>query len=360
MMRDRQDAALGAAVAQGVDALLVTDLANVRYLTGYVGSNGVALLAGERRVLFTDSRYATVAREQTADAGVDVVIAGRDLLQRLADTALEVVPGGRLGFEADQVTVARHARMVEAMPAVELVPTTGLVEDLRVTKSPGEVALMREAARIADDAYAAIAHEGLVGRTERDVAWALEGLMRASGSEGPSFDTIVASGAHGALPHAVPRREPIGAGTLVVIDMGATYGGYCSDCTRTFATGPLPAALQEAYEVCLAAQLAALAACRPGVAAADLDAVARQVIADAGLGERFGHGLGHGVGLAIHERPWVRPEGTEELVAGMCVTIEPGIYIDGLGGVRIEDLVVVTGDGCEVLSGFTKDLVTLD
>ena len=337
---------------EGLDALIVTDLVNVRYLSGYVGSNGVLVLTPARRVLITDSRYATDARERTR--GVDVVIAGRDLMDRLA----EVVGTGRVGFEAEQVSVARRDRFATHLAGVELVPTVGLVEGLRVVKEPEEIEAIRTAARIADTAYTRLIEDGFGGRTEAEVAWALEGWMRDAGAEGASFDIIVASGAHGALPHAVPRRVPVESDTLVVVDMGALVDGYASDCTRTFATGPLPAALDEAYRVCLDAQRAALAACGPGVHTADLDAAARGIISDAGLGEKFGHGLGHGVGLDIHERPWLRQQGGEVLETGMVVTIEPGIYLEGVGGVRIEDQAVITDDGCEVLTRITTDLIT--
>ena len=337
--------------AEGLDALIVTDLINVRYLCGYVGSNGVLVIARGRRVLLTDSRYMADARERTR--GVEVVQAGRDLMDRLAD----VVGSGRVGFEAEQVSVARQGRFAARLSSVELVPTVGVVEGLRVIKEPDEVAAIRTAAGIADIAYRALIDDGFAGRTEAQVAWDLEGLMRAAGAEGASFDIIVASGAHGALPHAMPRPVPVQANSLVVVDMGARVHGYASDCTRTFATGPLPPELDEAYRVCLDAQRAALAACRPGVHTGDLDAVARGIISGAGLGERFGHGLGHGVGLDIHERPWLRQEGGEVLQTGMVVTIEPGIYLDGIGGVRIEDQVVITDDGCGVLTGITTDLI---
>ncbi len=337
---------------EGLDALIVTDLVNVRYLSGYVGSNGVLVTGPRRRVLLTDSRYATDARARTR--GVEVVIAGRDLMDRLA----EVVGTGRVGFEAEQVSVARQGRFAARLDGVELVPTAGLVERLRVVKEPAEVDAIRTAARIADVAYARLVEHGFGGRTEAEVAWMLEGWMRDEGAEGASFDIIVASGAHGALPHAVPRREPVEADSLVVVDMGARVDGYASDCTRTLATGSLPAVLDEAYRVCLEAQRAAVAACAPGVHTGDLDAVARGIISDAGFGEAFGHGLGHGVGLDIHERPWLRQQGGEVLETGMVVTIEPGIYLEGVGGVRIEDLAVITDDGCEVLTGITTDLIT--
>ena len=350
----RQERLLAAMAEQGLGAMLVTDLVNVRYLTGYVGSNGTAVLAPERRLLFTDSRYVVAARAQTR--GVDVVEAGRDLHERIVGALAEIAPGGRVAFEADQVTVSRHRRLAESLPGIELVPTSGLVEGLRVRKDPEEVALMREASELADRAFAAIADGLIDGRTEREVAWELEGIMRRAGAEGASFPIIVAGGAHGARPHAVPRPEPVPEGTLVVVDMGALVEGYASDCTRTFATGDIPPELERAYEVCLDAQRAAVAAVRPGMTCGELDAVARDRIQAAGLGEAFGHGLGHGVGLQIHERPWVRPGIEDVIETGMAVTIEPGIYLEGLGGVRIEDLVIVRDDGPEVLTSFPREL----
>lgn len=338
--------------AEGLDALIVTDLTNVRYLSGYVGTNGILVIGPGRRVLLTDSRYLSDARERTR--GVDVVLAGRDLMDRLADA----VPRGRVGVEAEQVSMARHDRFAARLSGVELAATSGLVEGIRCIKEPGEIASIREAARIADGAYGRLLDEGFGGRTEAEVAWALEGWMRDAGAEAASFPIIVASGSHGALPHAVPRRVPVQADSLVVVDMGALVDGYASDCTRTLSTGVLPDSLAHAYRVCREAQRAALAACRAGVGSSDLDAVARGVITEAGLGDRFGHGLGHGVGLDVHERPWVRQEGGEVLQTGMVVTIEPGIYLEGVGGVRIEDLVVITDDGCEVLTGVTTDLIT--
>jgi Xaa-Pro aminopeptidase len=337
---------------QALDGLLVTDLVNVRYLCGFTGSNGVLVAMPGRRVLLTDSRYTVAARGQVHDT--EVVIAGRDLMDRLA----EVVPTGRIGIEAEHVSVARRDRLADRLDGVELVPTSGLVEGLRVVKDPAEIELIREATRIADAALGRLVEEGFAGRTEAEVAWTLQGWMRDLGATGASFDIIVAAGAHGALPHAVPRGERIPADTLVVVDMGARYGGYASDCTRTLATGTLPPALGEAYAVCLEAQRAALAACRSGVHTGDLDRLARGIITDAGLGEHFGHGLGHGVGLDIHERPWLRQEGGEVLQTGMVVTIEPGIYLEGVGGVRIEDLAIVTDDGCEVLTSVPTDLIT--
>jgi Xaa-Pro aminopeptidase len=231
-----------------------------------------------------------------------------------------------------------------------------MVEGLREIKDADEVAAMREAAAVVDRALARVLDAGIVGRTERAVAFSLLEAMLDEGATEPSFPTIVASGPRGARPHHVPGPDRIPAGTLVVIDMGAVVDGYCSDMTRTVATGPLPPRLEEIYALCLRAQEAALDAARADMPAKDLDAVARTVIAEGGYGEHFGHGLGHGVGLVIHERPGVRPEGTEVLRAGMAITIEPGIYLEGEGGVRIEDLVVLGEDGFERLSTTPKDL----
>ena len=353
----RQDAVMEALAERGLGALIVTDLANVRYLTGYVGSNGIALVGPRGRKLVTDSRYAVAAREQAR--GVEVVIGRRDLLGDVAAALPSVAGEGPAGVEAESLTLARHARLAAMLEGVVLEPTTGLVETLREVKDPGELEAMREAAAVVDRALAAVLARGIVGRSEREVAFALHAAMLEEGAERPSFDTIVAAGPRGARPHAVPGPEPIPAGTLVVIALGAAVDGSCSDMTRTVATGPLPDRLAQIYTVCLRAQEAAVAAARGGMGAAELDAVARAVIADAGYADAFGHGLGHGVGLAIHEAPGVRPESGASLRAGMAVTIEPGIYLEGEGGVRIEDLVVLGDEGCEVLSGAPKELVTV-
>jgi Xaa-Pro aminopeptidase len=352
----RQEAVLEALAERGLGALIVTGLANVRYLTGYVGSNGVALIGQQRRVLLTDSRYEVAAREQAR--GVEVVIGRRDLLGDVAAVLPSVAGDRPAGVEAENLTLARYARLTAMVTGIELESTTGLVEALREVKDPGELAAMREAAAVADRALAAVLERGIVGRTEREVAFALHAAMLDESAEGPSFETIVAAGPRGARPHAVPGPDPIPESTLVVIDLGAVVDGYCSDMTRTVATGPLPDRLAEIYEVCLRAQEAALAAAQGGMAAADLDAVARAVIADAGYADAFGHGLGHGVGLAVHESPGVRPESGASLRAGMTVTIEPGIYLEGEGGVRIEDLVVLGDEGCEVLSRAPKGLMS--
>lgn len=362
-MSDREDARrqrLAASLAgRGLPVMMVTEPANVRYLTGYVGSNGIALVSGEGSVLLTDSRYAVSAHEQVR--GAEVVIGGRDLLADVASRAAALAGDGPVAVEAEDMTLARHARLVELLGATPVEPTRGLVEDLRLVKDAGEVDAMRRAAAVIDAALARVLDRGIVGRTERQVAFDLLEAMLDEGAQEPSFPTIVASGPRGARPHHVPAGDPVPADTLVVIDLGAVVDGYCSDMTRTVSTGDLPPRLAEIHAVCLDAQQAALEAARPGITAGELDAVARTRIAEAGYGAHFGHGLGHGVGLAIHERPGVRPEGTETLREGMAITIEPGIYLEGDFGVRSEINVALTSEGAEITGGEPqRDLLRLE
>lgn len=350
----RQQRLLAVLAERGLGALLVTEPANVRWLTGYVGSNGIAAIGADGRVVVTDSRYAVSAAEQVQ--GAEVIVGKRDLLATVASSAIGVSGGGPIGVEADDLTVARYERLREMLSGAETTTTRGIVEELRAVKDADEIAAMREAAAVVDRALETVVSAGLVGRTERDVAFALHGAMLAEGAQEPSFATIVASGPRGARPHHVPGADRIPADTLVVIDMGAVVGGYCSDMTRTFGTGTPPARLVEIYGVCLEAQEAAMAAAAPGMTGAELDTVARARIVAGGYGDAFGHGLGHGVGLVIHERPGVRPESSDALLAGMAITIEPGIYLEGEGGVRIEDLIVLGEDGSDVLSHSPKEL----
>ena len=235
-------------------------------------------------------------------------------------------------------------------------PSRGVVESLRAVKDEGEMERVRRAARAADHAFHALTAEAWIGHSERELAWRLRSLMHAHGVDHLSFDTAILTGANGAKPHASPGDLLVEPKTLVVADWGARLDGYCSDCTRTVATGPLPAELKRAYDVCLEAQLAALAGIRPGMTGVEADALARDVIVAAGLGEQFGHGLGHGVGVEIHEAPRLSTESSDTLEVGNVITIEPGIYLPGVGGVRIEDLAVVRENGVEVLTSFPKDL----
>jgi Xaa-Pro aminopeptidase len=331
------------------EPLLVSNPVNVRYLTGFASSNAALLIEPERVRLFSDFRYAEAAR---AVEGVEFVETKRSLVAALAEL-LE----GKVGFEADAVSHTAWETLKAG--GLALVPRRGLVEALRAVKDEGELDATRRAGEITSEAYARFAEERFVGRTERDLAWRLDELFHELGAHAPAFETIVASGPNGARPHARPTDREIGAGETVVIDAGAMVAGYCADCTRTFATGPLPDELNDAYAACLEGQLAGLEAVRAGVTGVDADAAAREKIEAAGLGEKFGHGLGHGVGLEVHEAPRLSRESTDTLAAGNVVTVEPGVYLESLGGIRIEDLVIVTEDGADVLTSSTKDPVTV-
>jgi Xaa-Pro aminopeptidase len=355
---DRAERLVNLLPESGVDLLLVTDLVNVRYLTGYTGSNGLALIGPQTRAFITDFRYVEQAAEQ-----VDGSFARHRAPLELIDAIDEVLPEGALalGFESAHVSVREYERLREVIPdRVSLVAVDGLVEKLRAVKEPEEVARIREAAKLADAALEQVLADGVVGRTERQVVLSLTNAMYELGAARASFEAIVAAGPHGALPHAMPRDVQIGNDELVVIDWGAELDGYCSDCTRTVATGELGAEAKEIYALVLQAQLAGLRAVRPGAGGREVDRVARDIIEAAGHGERFGHGLGHGVGLAIHEGPRLSQRSGSVLEAGNVVTVEPGVYVPGKFGVRIEDLVVVTEDGCEILTSLSKDLTVTD
>jgi Xaa-Pro aminopeptidase len=342
----------------GIDLLLLVSApVNLRYVTGFTGSNGIAVVGRDLRRFITDFRYVEQAAAQVPD--FDREQGPRDLLDALRGPWPEGAV--RLGFDDDHVSVRLHRKLRDLLPDhVELVPAAGLVERVRAVKEPGEVEAIRSAALIADTIYRELAEEGLVGRTEREVAIALEHRMRVLGAEGPSFSSIVAAGEHGSRPHAEPRDVPIPADTLVTIDCGAVFEGYCSDCTRTWATGDaVPDALLEAYALTLQAQEAALAAVGPGRTGREVDAVARDLIDAGGHAEHFGHPLGHGVGLDVHEDPRLSRLNERPLEAGNVVTVEPGIYLPGVGGVRIEDLVVVAPGGAEVLSRTPKTLTVV-
>jgi Xaa-Pro aminopeptidase len=339
--------------ARDLDSLLVTDLFNLRYLTGFTGTNGACVVTPEERLFFTDFRYVEQARAQVPE--YERIEAGRDMLGDVSGHLR-----GRVGFDDNDLSVAAHAKLSEKLPdGVELVPAGGLVEQLRAVKDASEVAAMRAAAEFSTAAYESLRERGLAGRTEREVAVELVRFMEDAGADGPSFPPIVAAGGHGAQPHAEPRDVEIPKDTLVVIDMGAIVEGYSSDCTRTLATGSLGDDVIEIYELVLRAQTEALAATRAGAAFKDVDAVARDLIEAAGHKEHFGHGLGHGVGLYVHEAPRLGKTAEGALEAGNAVTVEPGVYVPGQVGVRIEDLVIVTDGEPDVLTGFPKELVTV-
>ncbi len=339
----------------GIDLLLVTNLVNVRYLTGYTGSNGIALIGPDARIFYTDFRYIERAAIEV-DPSFDRRRASQDLLDAVPDALSgETV---RLGFEDAHVSVRQHARLRELLGGrAELVPAGNLVEIMRAVKEPEEVARIRAATALADAAFRQLLEQGIASRTEREVALVLEWQLRTAGAQRPSFAPIVAAGPSGALPHVEPRDVVIGRGELVVIDWGAELDGYCSDCTRTVSTGEPGEEARQVYELVLEAQLAGLGAVSAGANGREVDAVARRVIEAGGHGEHFGHGLGHGVGLEIHEAPRLSQRSADDLAAGNVVSVEPGIYLPGRFGVRIEDLVVVTDDGCDVLTLVPKELI---
>lgn len=343
-----------------VDALLVTELANIRYLTGFTGSAAVLLVTAEEAVLATDGRYRTQAAEQLQAAGsrslVDLVVGGVGV-QR--DALAAVVGRGvrRLALEAEHISWGAQRRWAEALRGVEPVPSAGLVETLRLVKDVGELERMSRAAAIADAALGEVLAMLRERPVEADVALALDTAMRRLGADDRAFETIVASGPNAAKPHARPGSRRIEAGDPVVIDFGATCDGYRSDMTRTFCVGgEPPGELARLFAVVAEAQALGVAAVAPGVVSGDVDRVCREHIGAAGYGEAFEHGTGHGVGLHIHEAPAVGPGATAILADGVVVTVEPGIYVAGVGGVRVEDTVVVTADGCRPLTRFPKDI----
>jgi Xaa-Pro aminopeptidase len=340
---------------QQVEAMIITQPENRRYLSGYTGSDGTLFLTGREALLVTDSRFTEQAARETA--GWEIVeavpeLSGQDLRRLAASTEVT-----RVGFEAHHVTCAKHEEWAGAAPDLELVPTGKWVEGLREVKESGELDLIKQAVAIGDEAVAHIREFIKPGVTEREVAWELEVYMRTHGAEALAFDLIVGSGPNGAMAHATVSERAIEEGEPIVIDLGARVEGYNSDLTRTLVLGEPDERFQEIYGVVLGAQRAALEGIRPGMTGREADALARKVIVAAGHGEQFGHGLGHSVGLAVHEDPRAARSSKMVLRPGNTLTVEPGIYITGWGGVRIEDLVVVTEDGVEVLSQAAKEPV---
>jgi Xaa-Pro aminopeptidase len=344
--------------APGLDALVVNDGANLRYVTGFTSSDAVALVGADGTArFFTDFRY-----KEQSEAEVDPAFSREIVDQGLLGDLVPALPPGRVGFDDANTSVAELRTMSEAVDgAVELVPAGGIVEDMRVVKDADELERIAAAAELVDGIYEWLVERGFAGRRERDVVVELEHEMRLRGALTPSFPSIVAAGARAALPHAQPRAATIEPGTLVIVDIGAVLDGYCSDCTRTFAVGEPSQQAREIYELVLATQLRGLDAVRAGRRGVDIDADARALIADAGYAEYYGHGLGHGVGLEIHERPRLSYQDADEVLqVGTVVTVEPGVYLPDALGVRIEDLTVVTGSEPRRLSQFTKELLVVD
>lgn len=341
----------------GCDALLVTNPVNIRYLSGFTGSAGLLVVLPDELLMVTDGRYRDQAPMETERAGVElrVAVCGSSADRREA-IATAVQGLERVGLEADAVTWAEQRRYAqEWFPDRELVATEQLVESLRAVKDDGEVARIAAAGAIADEAIALVKPLMVEGVTEREIAIELDTAMRRCGASGSSFETIVASGPNAARPHARPTRRRLAAGDLVVVDFGAVVDGYCSDMTRTFVLGtPSPTAARM-LEVVAASHAAGVGSIAPGVQCAEVDRAAREVIGEAGWGEAFLHGTGHGVGLDIHEEPRVSSLSTATLAPGHVVTVEPGVYLPEHGGVRIEDTLVVTSEGSRPLTLASKD-----
>lgn len=336
----------------GLDGLLVTQPENRRYLSGFTGSAGVLLITADHALIATDFRYyEQVARECPDFELVKVKNKFTEVLPEM----LSAAGVKKLGFESQHLTVAQYEEWRKVTEEVEWVPTKEMVEKIRMVKSPREVEAIRKAVSLADEAFTHICRHIRPGMTEREVAWELEAYMRTHGAEKLSFDIIIASGPNGALPHAKASDRVIREGEPIVMDLGCVVDGYCSDLTRTIVLGEPDERFREIYEVVLRAQLEAEKGIKAGVTGKEADAIARRIIEDAGYGEQFGHGLGHGVGLAVHEKPTASRLSEDTLEAGCVLTVEPGIYISGWGGVRIEDMVLVKEDGVEVLTQAPKE-----
>ena len=331
------------------EPLLVTNPVNIHYLFGFKSSNAALLVEPDRARLFTDFRYSEAAR---AVEGVEFEETKRALLKDLAERL-----SGPVGFEADFVSYSGYETLRAG--SIEPIPRRALVERLRAVKDEEELAAIARACEITDRMFERLVEERFVGRTERDLAWTVGQLFREEGADAVAFETIVASGPNSARPHSRATDRQIGRGETVLIDTGCVVGGYASDYTRTFTTGFVDGEIKRAYAVVLAAQQAGLDALRAGVRGVDADAAAREVVDATVFAGTFGHGLGHGLGLEIHEAPRLSPESTDTLEAGNVATVEPGIYLEGRAGIRIEDNVVITADGVRNFTGFRKDLITV-
>jgi len=334
-----------------IDAILISQPENRYYLSGFDGSSGYLLIAPQHTILATDFRYLEQAKTQAPDYELFQITGDiEDWFPKLV-TELNL---RRLGFETEHITFAQYRKLTDilkkASSRLRLVPVDGLVESLRAIKEPEEIELITKAVEISDSAFEYIEDRIHVGMTETEVAWEIEKFMRETGSQTIPFDIIVASGHNSALPHAKPSQRAIDSGEPLVIDIGARYGGYASDLTRTICPGSPDATFNKMHDIVLGAQLAAMAMIKEGMSGGEVDQLARTVIEEAGYGEAFGHGLGHGIGLAPHELPHLGPDSPDQIASGMVFTIEPGIYLSGWGGVRIEDVVVVEGGKIRVIS----------
>lgn len=335
--------------------MLITRLPNVRYLTGFTGSNAQLFITEEKGLFLTDSRYEEQARREVPD--FPRVMYHPDFIGPFRDACRDLGEN-RVGFEEAGVTYRTYQRLSE-IETIELVPVGDVVERLRWVKDPDELSLIARAQELTDDAYERVTGKLVEGLTEKAVALELEHAMRLGGADGIAFESIVAFGENAAEPHHRPKDRPLAAGDIVKLDFGCVVEGYHSDMTRTVAFGEPSAELRDVYHVVLRAQQAGLEALRPGVTGAVADGAAREVIHEAGYSDRFGHSLGHGVGLEVHEGPGLRRESNDGVPEGAVVTVEPGIYLPGIGGVRIEDMVVIEKDGARPLPRSPRELVVV-
>ncbi|MEQ9411897.1 MAG: Xaa-Pro peptidase family protein [Fuerstiella sp.] len=339
----------------GIEAVLITGVSNVRYLTGFTGDSSWLFLSRSATVLISDTRYKTQIADECGDVDVDI----RDARRPMADAAADIIRSSkvrRLGFESDQLTVTQHRKLAEKVESAELIATSGLTERLREVKDKWELEQIREAIHLAERGFAVVRSSLTREQSERDIRYTLEAAMRSFGATGPGFEPIVGVGPTAALPHAHAGERLVSESPVLLIDWGAeTHTGYRSDLTRVLVTGKITRQMRAVYDTVLQAQQQAIAAIRPGAKCSDVDAIARGLIADAGYGRRFGHGLGHGFGLDIHESVRLGPLSDQVLEPGMVVTVEPGIYLPGKFGVRIEDDVLVTSAGHEVLTSVPRE-----
>lgn len=341
-----------------VDAILLSSGYNRRYISGFTGSSAYLYISRNQQMLLTDFRYITQATAQCPDFQVVDYRKEGGLIETL-DRYLQEDEVKACGFEGNQMTYGEFKIFEEKLPRIEWKTIGNVVEELRMIKTPEELVLLRQASKIGDDAFTHMLDFIQPGMTEKEIGLELEFTMRRLGADGLSFESIIASGLNGALPHARPSDKKVQKGELLTMDFGCIYQGYCSDMTRTVAIGEVSDKLKEIYEVVWKAHMESLAALRPGVPGKDIDAVARDIIAEAGYGDYFGHGLGHSVGLEVHESPNLNAKEERILQVNMLETIEPGIYIEGIGGVRIEDLAVLTETGAESLVTSEKKLIVL-
>ncbi|MFC4777443.1 M24 family metallopeptidase [Paenibacillus sp. GCM10023252] len=341
---------------QGIPAVLIGSSVNRRYISGFTGSSGMVLITPQNNYLLTDFRYMTQAPQQAAS--YQVVEHAPKALETVREL-LDAAGVKELAFEQDHVTYAEYAEWTKSLPGITLRPVSGLIEQLRMIKDEDELRIMQEAAKLADDTFAHILGLLKPGMRESDLALEMEVYMRSHGATSSSFDTIVASGERSALPHGVASDRIVGVNEFVKFDFGAYYQGYCSDLTRTVVVGKPSDKHVDIYNIVLEAQLHCLANIRPGMTGKEADALTRDVITRYGYGDHFGHGTGHGLGMEIHEAPRLSKLSDTILTPGMTVTVEPGIYIPGFGGVRIEDDIVITDSGIKILTAYPKELITL-